>query len=215
MARTPRCSRSSGPDALYRRLEAHPKIGLGEAYMAGDWRAAPGTDLAQALMPFAARMGALVPKPLLSLRGLVDRAIPRQQRNTLEGSRSNISAHYDLSNDLFAAFLDPSMSYSSALFDPSRPLAEQDLHEAQLRKVDGILDAAGVRLRQPGARDRHRVGRARDPGRPPRRHRHHGDPVGRAARPGDEAHRRGRASPTASTCGCRTTARSPASSTPS
>ncbi len=133
------------PDALYRRLEAHPKIGLGEAYMSGDWRAADGTDLAEALMPFAARMGELVPRPLLSLRGLVDRAIPRHQRNTLAGSRSNISAHYDLSNDLFAAFLDPSMSYSSAMFDPARPLAEQDLHEAQVRKVESVLDTAGVR----------------------------------------------------------------------
>jgi cyclopropane-fatty-acyl-phospholipid synthase len=66
-------------------------------------------------------------------------------RNTLEGSRSNISAHYDLSNDLFALFLDPSMSYSSALFDPSRPRAAQDLHGAQLRKVDALLDAADVR----------------------------------------------------------------------
>ncbi len=133
------------PQALYRRLEAHPKIGLGEAYMAGDWRAASGTDLAQALMPFAARMGQLVPKPLLSLRGLVDRAIPQNMRNTLEGSRSNISAHYDLSNDLFATFLDPSLSYSSALFDHTRPRAQQDLHEAQLRKVDALLDAADVR----------------------------------------------------------------------
>lgn len=133
------------PDALYRRLEAHPKIGLGEAYMAGDWRAAEGTDLAVALMPFAAQMGQLVPKPLLSLRGLVDRAIPRTQRNSLENSRNNISAHYDLSNDLFATFLDPSMMYSSALFDPSRPLAEQDHTEAQLRKVDAVLDAADVR----------------------------------------------------------------------
>ncbi|PKW26727.1 SAM-dependent methyltransferase [Phycicoccus duodecadis] len=133
------------PRAMFRRLEAHPKIGLGEAYMAGDWKAAEGTDLAQALMPFAARMGELVPKPLLALRGVVDRAIPQAMRNTLEGSRSNISAHYDLSNDLFAAFLDPSMSYSSALFDPARPLAEQDLHEAQVRKVEAILDAADVR----------------------------------------------------------------------
>ena len=133
------------PAALYRRLEAHPKIGLGEAYMAGDWRAAPGTDLAHALMPFAARMGRLVPRPLLSMRAVVDRAIPRWQRNTLEGSRTNISAHYDLSNDLFAAFLDPSMSYSSAIFDPARPLAGQDLHEAQVRKVEAVLDAASVR----------------------------------------------------------------------
>ncbi|WP_392544129.1 class I SAM-dependent methyltransferase [Oryzobacter telluris] len=133
------------PAAMFQRLEAHPKIGLGEGYMAGDWRAAPGTDLAQALMPFAARMGRLVPRPLLSMRAVVDRAIPRAQRNTLEGSRSNISAHYDLSNELFGAFLDPSMSYSSAIFDPSRPLAEQDLHEAQVRKVEAVLDAASVR----------------------------------------------------------------------
>ncbi len=132
------------PRALFRRLESHPKIGLGEAYMAGDWKAAHGTDLALALMPFAARMGELVPKPLLSLRGLVDRAIPRTQRNTLEGSRSNISAHYDLSNDLFGSFLDPTLSYSSALFDPALPVREQDLHEAQVRKVEAILDAADV-----------------------------------------------------------------------
>ena len=132
------------PRAMFRRLEAHPKIGLGEAYMAGDWRAAEGTDLAVALMPFAARMGELVPKPLLSLRGLVDRAIPKTMRNTLEGSRANISAHYDLSNDLFSAFLDPSLSYSSAMFDPALPVREQDLHEAQVRKVEAILDAADV-----------------------------------------------------------------------
>jgi len=132
------------PAALYRRVEQHPKIGLGEAYMAGDWHAAHGTDLAQALLPFAARMGRLLPKPLLSLRRVVDRALPTGTRNTLVGSRANIEAHYDLSNDLFAAFLDPTMSYSSALFDHTRPLADQDLVEAQHRKIDAILDSAGV-----------------------------------------------------------------------
>ena len=133
------------PEAFYRRLEQHPKIGLGEAYMAGDWRAARGTDLAQALLPFAARMGRLLPKPVLSMRRIVDRALPAATRNTLHGSRSNIEAHYDLSNDLFAAFLDPTMSYSSALFDHSRSFAEQDLVEAQHRKIDAILDSAGVK----------------------------------------------------------------------
>lgn len=133
--------------SMYRRIEQHPKIGLGEGYMAGDWRAAPGTDLAQALMPFAARMGQLLPRPVLSMRRLVDRALPAGTRNTLTGSRANIEAHYDLSNDLFAAFLDPTMSYSSALFDTregARPLAEQSLVEAQHRKIDTILDTAGV-----------------------------------------------------------------------
>ena len=132
------------PAAVYRRLEEHPKIGLGEAYQAGEWRAAYGTDLADALAPFAAKLADLLPRPLIAVRGLVDRAIPHHQRNTAEGSRANISAHYDLSNDLFAEFLDETMTYSSALFDESRPWDAQDLAQAQHRKIDAALDAAGV-----------------------------------------------------------------------
>ncbi len=132
------------PRTLFRRLESHPKIGLGEGYMAGDWRAAPGTDLADLLAPFAARVSRLVPKPLQTMRAFVDQRLPAQQRNTLTGSRANIEAHYDLSNDLFAGFLDETMTYSSALFDRARPVAEQDLAEAQRRKIDAILDAARV-----------------------------------------------------------------------
>ena len=132
------------PEALFRRLEAHPKIGLGEAYMAGEWGAAPGTDLADALSPFAARLAVLLPKPIQRLRGIVELALPIVQRNTPEGSRANIAAHYDLSNDLFTHFLDPSMSYSSALFDPATPWSRQSLDEAQHRKIDAVLDAARV-----------------------------------------------------------------------
>src|SRR5690606_1190297 len=58
------------------------------------------------------------------------------------GSRRNIEAHYDLSNELFSTFLDPTLSYSSALFDASMPLADQDLAAAQLRKVRAIRDLA-------------------------------------------------------------------------
>ena len=133
------------PEALYRRIAASPKIGIGEAYTAGDWRAAEGTDLAALLLPFAERMTSAVPPALTRLRRLVDRPIPSHQRNSLTGSRRNIEAHYDLSNDLFAAFLDETMSYSSALFAEDRPWAGQDLAEAQLRKVHAILDLAEVR----------------------------------------------------------------------
>ena len=136
------------PEALYRRIAANPKIGIGEGYTAGDWRAGEGTDLAALLLPFAERMTSAVPPALARLRRLVDRRIPATQRNTITGSRRNIEAHYDLSNDLFAAFLDETMSYSAALFDASRPVAQQDLAEAQLRKVHAILDQAGV---QPGS----------------------------------------------------------------
>ncbi|MBK8437176.1 MAG: class I SAM-dependent methyltransferase [Austwickia sp.] len=129
---------------LLARLGAHPKIGLGEGYTAGDWGAAAGTDLADALRPFAEGMRRAFPPALWRARSLVDRAIPEAHRNTVSGARNNISSHYDLGNELFEAFLDPSLTYSSALFDPTRPMAEQDLQEAQLRKIDAALDAAGV-----------------------------------------------------------------------
>ena len=132
------------PESLFARIAENPKIGLGEAYTAGDWYAAEGTDLADALTPYAERLSRLLPGWMLRLRRLVDQPIPVDQRGAVEDSQENISAHYDLGNDMFAAFLDPSLSYSSALFDHTRPVAEQDLEEAQLRKVDAALDLAGV-----------------------------------------------------------------------
>jgi cyclopropane-fatty-acyl-phospholipid synthase len=133
------------PSAFFARLGRDTKVGFGEAYMAGDWKAGEGTDLADLLTPFCARLTTLVPRPLQRLRGLVDQRIPAHHENTPEGSRDNIAAHYDLSNDLFEAFLDPTMSYSSAWFDEHEELATAtDLEGAQLRKIDGILDYAGV-----------------------------------------------------------------------
>ena len=133
------------PDAFYARLGRDAKIGFGESYMAGDWRAAPGTDLADLLTPLAARLSALVPEPLQRLRTIVDRRIPTHHENSVDGSRENIHAHYDLSNELFAAFLDPTMSYSAAWFDENdMTVTATTLQDAQLRKIDGILDFAGV-----------------------------------------------------------------------
>ena len=129
------------PKAFFARLGADTKIGFGEAYMAGDWTTGLATDLADLLEPFAARMATIVPVPLQKFRVFVDKKLPRQQRNSVRGSRKNIEAHYDLSNDLFAEFLDPSMTYSSAWF--AGP--EQDLEAAQLRKIDAILDDAHVK----------------------------------------------------------------------
>ena len=133
------------PGAFFARLGRDTKIGFGEAYMAGDWRAGPGTDLADLLAPFAARLTRLVPQPLQRLRTIVDKPIPTNHENTLDGSRDNIRAHYDLSNDLLEAFLDPTMSYSAAWFDEGESVVTATrLQEAQLRKIDGVLDYAGV-----------------------------------------------------------------------
>lgn len=132
------------PQEVYRRIGEHPKFGVGESYTAGDWDAAPGTDLADALVPFAEQLSAILPGWLMRLRRVVDRPIPDDQLGSQQHTRANIAAHYDLSNEMFAAFLDPTLSYSSALFDRSRPLDQQDLAQAQLRKIHAALDLADV-----------------------------------------------------------------------
>jgi cyclopropane-fatty-acyl-phospholipid synthase len=133
------------PRAFFARLARSPMIGLGESYMAGEWAAAPGTDLADALTPFAERLTDLIPPSFYRLRHAV---LPRglNPENDKHGARKNIEAHYDLSNEMFAAFLDPTLSYSSALFDRLDPAPQwAGLEAAQLRKVDAVLDAAEVR----------------------------------------------------------------------
>ncbi|MGH3360686.1 MAG: class I SAM-dependent methyltransferase [Nocardioidaceae bacterium] len=132
------------PERFFARLGRSPMIGLGESYMAGEWRASRGTDLADALAPFAARLDELIKPAFYRLRHVV---LPRglNPENSVTGARENIERHYDLSNDMFEQFLDPSLSYSSALFGSlARPPALADLEAAQLRKVDAILDSADV-----------------------------------------------------------------------
>ena len=132
------------PDAFIERLAREPKIGIGEGYVAGEWSAGPGTDLADVLTPFAARLATLFPGWLVRLRRLVDRPMPAAQLNTVDAARDNIAAHYDLSNELFAQFLDPSMTYSAALFDDAGPWSAQSLLSAQERKIEAVLDLARV-----------------------------------------------------------------------
>jgi cyclopropane-fatty-acyl-phospholipid synthase len=133
------------PDAFFARIGQSPMIGLGESYMAGDWAATPGTDLADALAPFAERLTDLVPPLFYRLRHLVLPRLHEGHENTLENARRHIQRHYDLSNEMFALFLDPSLSYSSAIFERLDPAPKQDHHEqAQLAKIDAVLDAASV-----------------------------------------------------------------------
>jgi cyclopropane-fatty-acyl-phospholipid synthase len=129
------------PDAFFARLGATGTIGFGEAFMAGDWTA---EDLAGVLSAFAAHVGELVPPVFQRLRHVVLRRQPAGDDNTIEGARRNIHRHYDLSNDLFATFLDESMTYSSALFDGEPADAVEPLDVAQRRKIDRLLDIAEV-----------------------------------------------------------------------
>jgi cyclopropane-fatty-acyl-phospholipid synthase len=134
------------PRAFFRRFGASGLIGFGESYMAGDWDCA---DLTGLLTVFAEHVGDLVPPWLQRMRSLAVRRPPAGDRQTRDGARRNIGRHYDLSNDLFALFLDETMTYSSALFETKAadgtPLAADHLlADAQRRKIDRLLDQAGV-----------------------------------------------------------------------
>ena len=113
----------------------HGSLGLGEGYVDGLWE----TDDLVSLIRIAAReVGTLdglrgaVAKP----RALLHRARRLVPENSRSGARENISAHYDLGNDLFAAFLDERMMYSCAYF----PQPEATLEEAQVAKLDRICE---------------------------------------------------------------------------
>ncbi|HEX4016601.1 MAG TPA: cyclopropane-fatty-acyl-phospholipid synthase family protein [Frankiaceae bacterium] len=136
------------PDAFYRRLGEGGLIGFGEAFMAGDWDAG---DLAGLLTVFAREMSTLIPPRLQRLRDLAVQHQPRLHRATTAASKRNIAHHYDLSNELFALFLDPSMTYSSALFEETPganrilpQVTAARLPEGQARKIDHLLDGAHV-----------------------------------------------------------------------
>ncbi|MFE7857097.1 class I SAM-dependent methyltransferase [Streptomyces sp. NPDC057403] len=129
------------PAAFHARIGTGGLVGFGESYMAGEWDA---PDLVAALTVLAAHTADLVPAPLQRLRRLWAPRQPHEERNTPDGSRANISRHYDLSNDLFALFLDDTLSYSSAVFR-GFPASWDRLATAQQRKIDRLLDLAGVR----------------------------------------------------------------------
>ena len=131
------------PEAFYQRIGSSGLVGFGEAYMAGDWET---DDLVGVLEAIASRVATLIPLPLQRLRHAYLVRSPRHESNTVRQAKDNIARHYDLSNDMFAAFLDETMTYSSAVFSSVIPedAVDDTLESAQLRKIDRLLDLAKV-----------------------------------------------------------------------
>ena len=130
-----------GPDAtliihdwrVVAALAAKGDIGLTEAYRDG-WCDIP--DL-EALLRMALMNEDVLDAYIYGrrLNAMAARAVYFLNRNTRAGSRRNIQAHYDLGNQFYRLWLDPSMTYSSALYGPG-----DDLTAAQQRKYDRIID---------------------------------------------------------------------------
>jgi cyclopropane-fatty-acyl-phospholipid synthase len=133
------------PREFFRRFGASGLIGFGESYLAGDWDCA---DLTGLLTVLATHVGDLIPPWMQRMRALAVRRPPAADQQTRDGARRNIGRHYDLSNELFALFLDETMTYSSALFaarpDGTLLAADHLLAEGQRRKIDALLDRAGA-----------------------------------------------------------------------
>ena len=108
-------------------------VGAGEAYMLGYWTTDNLTGLIRLMVLNQGVMDTLeggmawLARPFLKV-------LHSMNRNTQDGSRRNIAAHYDLGNDMFQLFLDPTMMYSSAIFDTP----DMTLEQASTAKLERI-----------------------------------------------------------------------------
>jgi cyclopropane-fatty-acyl-phospholipid synthase len=131
--------------ALASSVLARGDIGFAESYIEGHWTS---QDLATLLQLFLRNRGELETAIYGSWWGsLLYRIKHLLNRNTKAGSRRNIVAHYDLGNEFYKLWLDPSMNYSSAWFDGDR--STQSMVEAQQAKMRRALQAVDL---QPGQR---------------------------------------------------------------
>ena len=108
-------------------------VGAGEAYMQGWWTTDDLTGAMRILLQNREVLDGME-TGLARLAEPARKALHWASRNTRTGSRRNISAHYDLGNDFFSLFLDPTMMYSSAVFE--RP--DMTLEAASIAKLDRI-----------------------------------------------------------------------------
>ena len=151
------CGGAAGPDAemrirnvhFARRLAAGGDIGMAEGFLAGEW---DSPDLTSFLTLFCVNRtlltGSLGANPLMRVLQSFGHW---RNRNTKLGAKRNITAHYDLGNAFYAAWLDRSMTYSAAMFgDDSLDLpAAQERKYAEMARATGI--APGHRVLEIGA----------------------------------------------------------------
>ncbi len=121
-----------------RRVVTGGVIGFAEGYIAGDWDT---PDLPALLETLSSNLDAIQDmmrsNPVIRTIDWMTSLRHRLRPNTRKGSRKNIHAHYDLGNAFYSGWLDPTMTYSSALFDqPGMSLAQ-----AQTRKYEALAQS--------------------------------------------------------------------------
>ncbi|KAI9145626.1 Mycolic acid cyclopropane synthetase-domain-containing protein [Paraphysoderma sedebokerense] len=128
-------------DHFWFRLISAGDMGFAEAFIAGEVEV---DDMMAFLIimvrnrPYLNNFSA----PTAALASTVDYLSHTRLANTIKNSMNNISAHYDLSNDLFSCFLDKSMMYSCAVWDWE---SAESLEDAQMRKIHEMIRKAALR----------------------------------------------------------------------
>lgn len=136
-----------GPDAqlvlknwnLPGRAFSNATIGVAESYMDGDWESPDVTSFLE-LFVINEEAGERVAGGASWLLSAIQRIRHWLNENTRTGSQRNISAHYDLGNAFYKAWLDPSMTYSSALYSTGA----NDLESAQAAKYRALAQDTGI-----------------------------------------------------------------------
>ncbi len=129
---------------FYRAVAANGSVGAGESYMDGHWHCDDLVGLIRLLVRNRTLLDGME-TGLARIGGIAMRGWHALRRNTRDGSRRNISAHYDLGNEFFRLFLSEDLMYSSAMYAGD----DDDLETASTRKLDRICQK--LRL-QPGDR---------------------------------------------------------------
>jgi cyclopropane-fatty-acyl-phospholipid synthase len=123
---------------FFSRLLHGASVGVGESYVAGDWTSSDLVSLFRIVIANRRALRRMTPAAILNVAG--DTLIHQFRANRLGQSKRNIAAHYDLSNALYATFLDDTMTYSAAVFES--PTAT--LEEAQLAKYRRLAEKARI-----------------------------------------------------------------------
>ncbi|KAI9103298.1 Mycolic acid cyclopropane synthetase-domain-containing protein [Phlyctochytrium arcticum] len=126
-------------DTFWVRLMLFSAMGFGEAYMYGEITA---TNLATLLKIVALNRDNYAEMQLLpvGLNSVLNSVLNSRIPNTILNAVTNIQAHYDLGNEMFGCFLDPSMMYSCPIWDGE----DDTLEAAQYRKIHAMLDMAAI-----------------------------------------------------------------------
>lgn len=119
--------------SFYKRVMMGGTLGAAESYMDGQWDSEDIVGLVRLLIQSEESIKSVEGK--LSWLGWIPKHLSHMlRRNTRGGSRKNISQHYDLGNEFYKLFLDPTMNYSCGLF----PKSDSGMHEASTTKMRHI-----------------------------------------------------------------------------